>query len=110
MYVVRPASYDGVELASGGMAEFGAELVLQQRELRGSFGRNVYQRTGDGLIVVIHSLDHEVVVHRTLAADRGSSPLTHAAVARDTRAQQRQVQGAEQSLRVLDDREIDDCT
>ena len=106
MQLVGAVFQDGVELSARGVPEFGAKLILQQREFLSCLGWNIHQRTGNGLIVVVNALDHEVVVHRALAADRWARSLTHAAIARHAGAQQRQLQRAVETVRVFDDRKI----
>ena len=66
---VGAALHGEVELAAGGVTELRTELVLQQREVRYGVGWNIDERTGHALIVVIHTLDGEVIVAGPLAAD-----------------------------------------
>ena len=54
--------------AAGGVAEFRAELVLQGGEFLDGIIGGTNQRTGDSLVVVIHTFDGEIVVAGTLAA------------------------------------------
>src|SRR5262249_52981642 len=84
---VRAALDHGVELAAAGVSELGADLVLKQREFGGGFRRDVHQRTGYRLIVVVHALDREIVIHGPLAADRRSRALPYAAVRGNAGAQ-----------------------
>ncbi|MYC67922.1 MAG: hypothetical protein F4X12_16465 [Acidobacteriia bacterium] len=84
--IVAPAADHRVELASGGAAEFRAVLVLQQREFRHRLVRHVHDAPRDALVVVVDALDHEVVVARPLAANRGAFAQARAAAGSDARA------------------------
>src|SRR6202166_4501390 len=65
---IRPALDDRIELAAGRVAEFRRKLVLQERKFRYRVVRHHDQRSGDGLVVVVHTFNREVIVARTLTA------------------------------------------
>jgi hypothetical protein len=67
--LVAAALGDGDELAAVRAPEFRRELILEQRELRHVFRRDVNLRPRDGLIIIVHAVHHEVVVARALSAD-----------------------------------------
>src|SRR5947209_12572052 len=83
------STLDGlVELAAGGVAELGRELVLQHGEIVYRIVGNRHQRTSDRLVVVIHSLDGKIIVARSLTGNGRSSPHRHPTAGSYARVQQ----------------------
>ena len=66
MHIVGTALHDGVKLPAGGMAEFGVVVVLENREFSGGVGRNIHKRSRHRFVIVVNTLDHEIVIHGTL--------------------------------------------
>src|SRR5581483_2429489 len=75
---------DGVELAAGGVAVFGAELVGEQGELGDIIVGYVDHRTGDGLAVVVDAIYREVVAGGALSADGRTGAVAGTAAGGDT--------------------------
>ena len=72
-----------IELAAGGVSELRAELILQHGEVLHGVVWNGDVGAGHALVVVIDTLNHEVVVSRTLSTDR---PKRSARCQRSSRA------------------------
>ena len=109
MYLVCPTLYDRVELTACRMSELGVVLILENRKFLCGICRYVHQRTGDSLVVVVHTLDHKIVVHRTLAAHRRSGALPDTTVARNAGAKQCQVERSQHQVAArggLDERQL----
>ena len=109
MYLVCPTLYNRVELTACRMSELGVVLILENRKFLCGICRYVHQRTGDTLVVVVHTFDHKIVVHRTLAAHRRSGALPDTTVARNAGAKQCQVERSQHQVaasRGLDDRQL----
>ena len=92
METVGSAFHGGAELAAGGMSEVGIKLVPNERKVLDRFGRNRDQGSCHSLIVVIHALDHEVVVARALSSDRRTRPKPHCICIGNARIQHGEVQ------------------
>src|SRR5580704_16860750 len=73
------------------MSKLRAELVLQHRKLGHGVVGNAYYRTRDVLAIVIYAVNGEIVVARTLAADRGAVTHTDSTPASDSSADQSQI-------------------
>ena len=69
MDLVTTALNDGVELAAGGMAKLGGELVLENGEFRHALVGHGQTVTGGVFPVVIDALHIEVIVAGPLAAN-----------------------------------------
>src|SRR6202166_5408732 len=91
---IRATLDDGVELATRRMSEVRSELVLQNREFRHCIVRNRDQRAGHGFVIVVHTLDGEVVISGTLATDARTSACADSAAGGDASAQERSTQNA----------------
>jgi hypothetical protein len=65
---IRAALDHGVKLTAGGVAELGAELILQQGEALHRVIRDHNEISRDRLVVVVHAFHREVIVVGTLAA------------------------------------------
>src|SRR5262249_54992930 len=89
--IVSAALGHGNKLAARRMAVLGRELILQQREFRHRFGGDIDLRPGNYLVVIVHAIDHEIVIAGALPADRTTGAHTHAAAAGDVGGQQSQV-------------------
>ena len=61
-----------VELAACGVSKLRAELVLNHGEVGHGVVRHINQWAGDSLIVVVSTFNGEVILARTLAANRWS--------------------------------------
>ncbi len=85
----------GVELTTGGVAEFGRKLVGDEGEVTDGVVGHVDERTGNCLVVVVDTFDGEVVVAGTLTADGGADADADAAGGGNAGAKQRRVQHAE---------------
>src|ERR1700719_1303261 len=94
MKQIRTALDDGVELPTGRMSEVRSELVLQNREFRHCIVRNRDQRAGNGFVIVVDTLDGEVVISGTLATDAGTGACADSTASCDPCAQERKIQNA----------------
>ncbi len=88
---IRSAFDDLIELSPGGMAEIRRELVLEKGEFCHRIVWHVNERAGDGFVVIVHALNREVVVPRTLATNRGAGSCADTAAARHSGRQERKV-------------------
>src|SRR5277367_2706784 len=91
---IRSALHYRVELSARRVPEFWRKLILQQREFRHRIVGNRYQGPSDALVVVVHALDGEVVVARTLSTDRRTAAYANASARANTSAEERQVQNS----------------
>src|SRR4051794_26778114 len=72
---------DGIEFTAPTVTEKGRGLVLKQGKLCGCFVGNIYQRPPAKQIIVVDSVDVEVVCVGPLSGDRGTAgPSDHRAV------------------------------
>src|SRR5262245_32360257 len=94
MKAVGPAANGSVELATRGVAELGAELVREQSKTIHCIVWNLSQWPGRTFAVVVHALDCEVVVARTLSTYRRTRAGAHCIRIGNARAEERQIQYA----------------
>src|SRR6185295_1702615 len=92
MQVIAAAPDHGAELAARRMPELGRKLVLQNAEFRYGIIWQIHHRAGYVFAIVVGSLDHEVVVPRTLAAHRWARSCAYSACSGNSGSQQRQIQ------------------
>src|SRR6202035_4054492 len=86
---IGAALYGGAELSARRVAEVRIELILNQRKVLHGFWWNRDEGAGNSLVVVIHSLDHEVVVTRPLSPDGWTHAKAHRVCVCDTGIQHR---------------------
>ena len=91
MNLVGAALDDRIENAARSHAVFGAELILQQVELRHGLRRNIHLRTGVVVAIVHHAVDVEGVAVRPLAGHTRTNSLSHAAGGSDTSREQAEI-------------------
>ncbi len=91
---VATALHDLIELAAGGVTELGGDLILLHAELGHGIEGDSHQGSGDAAAVVIDAFDGEVVVTRTLSADRGAGAQANGAARADAGVEQREVDHA----------------
>ena len=91
MGLVRTSQQDCIELTAGRMSEFGAELILQNRELLDCVDGDIDVGTGHVLQVIVCALNHEIVVARPLSPNCRAVSDTYSTRAGNTCAGQRQV-------------------
>ncbi len=94
MNVIGAGDDQGVELTAGGVAVLRGVDILEKDELGGCVIGNVEEGTGDALGVVVDSVDGEVVVAGTLAADGGAGACSEAARAGDAGGEERKIENA----------------
>src|ERR1700722_12419157 len=70
MELVCAAFHHRIELAARGVSELGLKLILKQRKFRYGFARDGRIRPGDVFSIIVDALDREIIVARTLTADR----------------------------------------
>ena len=93
---VGAAFQNRIELPAGRVPVLRAFLILQDVEFsHGVVRAGADQRTSDRFIVVVNAIDHEMVIARTLSADRRTFAGADAAVAGDARTEERQVRHAQ---------------
>src|SRR5437588_6389850 len=89
--LVRAALSCQDELTAGRTSKFGGVLICKQREFLNCFRRDVNLWSCYSLVVIVNTIDDEVVVPRALATDRASRSNANATRAGNVRGNQRQV-------------------
>src|ERR1035437_321907 len=92
MNLVGAADNDGIELTADRVAELGGKLVGNDGELANGSSRNIDERAGDRLVVVVDTFNGEVVGARTHAANRGAGSVSECAAGGNAGNQKGEVQ------------------
>ena len=91
MIFVRAALRGQNELTTGRAGKFGGVLIWKQRELLNGFRRDVNLWSSYALVVIVYTINDEVIIPRSLATDRTSWSNPNAARAGNVRGDQRQI-------------------
>ena len=94
MELIRSALHNGVELTARGMPKFRRKLVLQHGKFSNRIVGHFHQGAGNACVVVVHALDGEIVIARSLSPHRGTRPHSDSATGRNSGSKQRKIQNA----------------
>src|SRR5205085_10180792 len=92
--LIRSALHNGVELTARGMPKFRRKLVLQHGKFSNRIVGHFHQGAGNACVVVVHALDGEIVIARSLSPHRGTRPHSDSATGRNSGSKQRKIQNA----------------
>src|SRR6202034_2777930 len=94
MKLIRPRNYLSVELTTGRMAKLRRKLIRDQRKVRHRIIGHIHKRPRQSLVVIVDSFNREVIIPRTLSANRRTNANSNTAAGSHSGTQQRCVQNA----------------